>query len=100
MERRLLLHQLLEQLSNSAVYFQPPTNFQLQFPCVVYKRDYMDNDYADNLPYRRMKRYLVTVIDLDPDSEIPDKIAALPYCRFSRHFTKDNLNHDVYNLYF
>jgi hypothetical protein len=56
--------------------------------------------HADDIPYRSRMCYGVTVIDPNPDSEIPAKIAALPLCRFARHFTADNLNHDVYNLYF
>jgi hypothetical protein len=40
------------------------------------------------------------IIDQDPDSAIPPKVAALPMCLFNRFYTADNLNHDVYNLYF
>jgi hypothetical protein len=47
-----------------------------------------------------MKRYQVTIIDRDPDSGIPEVVAGLPTSTFSRHFTVDNLNHDVYTLYF
>jgi len=46
------------------------------------------------------KRYKVTVIDPDPDSLIPDKVASLPSAVFNRFFAANNLNHDVYNLYF
>jgi hypothetical protein len=72
----------------------------MQYPCIVYKRDSADSEFAGNLPYRYTKRYQVTVIDQDPDSDIPDQIAKLPLCRFDRHFTADNLNHDVFNMYF
>ena len=44
--------------------------------------------------------YQVTVIYRNPDSEIPSKIALLPMCSHERHYTKENLNHDVFNLYF
>jgi len=40
------------------------------------------------------------VIDKDPDSEIPGMVAKLPLCKFVRHYTTDNLNHDVYRLYY
>lgn len=92
---------LLETLLGSSnVYFQPPASFKMIYPCIVYQRDNEDNKYANNLPYSQNKRYAVTVIDRNPDSEIPDKVAALPLSSFTRHFTADNLNHDVYNLYF
>lgn len=95
------LQTLLESVSGvSEVYFQPPAGMQMVYPCFVYERDDVRTIYADNNPYRRKKRYQVTVIDRNPDSAIPDKIAGLPYCEFSTHFKKDNLNHDVYSLFF
>lgn len=100
-QRRLLLQETLEMLLGSTnVYFQPPENVVMEYPCIVYKRDYATTEFADNNPYRFMKRYMVTVIDRDPDSEIPDKVAALQMCTHSRFYTADDLNHDVFNLYF
>lgn len=100
MDRRLQLQQTLESILGSGnVYFQPPPNIQMQYPCIVYKRDRVDIDYAGNKPYLNRKRYTVTVMDTDPDSDIPDKVASLQTASFNRHFTADNLNHDVYTLY-
>ncbi len=99
--KRLQLQALLEALLGSRnVYFQPPTNLQMQFPCLVYKRDFAETEFADNKPYRYTKRYQVMVIDRNPDSEIPDKLAALPMCSFDRFYTADNLNHDAFNIFF
>lgn len=102
MAPRLELQTLLEGLVPEGwkVYFQPPNGAQMQYPCIVYKRGFAETLFADNTPYRNTKRYQVTVIDRDPDSEIPDKIAQLPLCRFDRFYTAEGLNHDVYNLYF
>jgi len=103
MGTRMELHTLLLSLlptNSKHVYFQPPPDLQMSYPCIVYNRDDIRTAYADNIPYKRKKRYQVTVIDPDPDSDIPDKVAELPLCSFDRHFTADNLNHDVYNLYF
>jgi len=72
----------------------------MQYPCIVYHRDYELFNHADDLAYLRRKRYLVTVIDPNPDSGIPDKIAELPLCVYDRFYTADNLNHDVYKLFF
>ena len=72
----------------------------MKYPCIVYKRVTGDTQFADNIPYIIKKKYQITVIDSNPDSLIPDKVAQLPYCVFDRHFTSGNLNHDVYNLYF
>jgi len=104
MAPRLELQALLEELLGSRnVYFQPPPEYQIQYPCIVYERDvylYGTSKYADNILYGNRTRYLVTVIDRDPDSAIPSKVAALPMCSFNRFFASDNLNNDVYHLFF
>lgn len=99
MAPRLELHELLESLSEH-VYFQPPTNVKVEYPCIVYKRDFAETKFADNVPYNHKLRYMVTVIDRDPDSDIPGKVAALPMSIYNRFFTADGLNHDVYNVFF
>lgn len=96
---RLELQELLKQITPN-VYFQPPNQLKLSYPCIIYNRDDVDVAYADNSPYRHTTRYLVTVIDRNPDSPIPDKVAELPLCAYNRFFTADDLNHDVYTLYF
>jgi len=82
------------------VYFQPPPTVMMKYPCIVYKRDYNNTEFADDKPYKHRKRYMVTVIDQNPDSDIPDKVKELPLCLFDRFYTADNLNHDVFKLFF
>lgn len=101
MAQRLELQTLLVNLLGSEnVYFQPPPSVNMQYPCIVYNRDDINTIYADNRPYKNKKRYQVTVIDPNPDSTIHEKVGALPLCAYDRFFTADNLNHDVYNLFF
>lgn len=101
MGQRLDLQGLLvEILGSDRVYFQPPTNAQIEYPCIIYKRNSIDPRWANGKPYNLEYSYSVTVIDRDPDSEIPGKIAALPKCNFDRFFTADNLNHNVFTLFF
>lgn len=99
MGTRLQLHSLLEGITPN-VYFQPPPGLSLEYPCIVYRRDTADTIHADNAPYSITKRYLVTVMDRNPDSAIPDGVAALPWCIHNRYYAKNQLNHDVYMLYF
>jgi hypothetical protein len=99
MGQRLQLHQLLESFTPN-VYFQPPTNVKLEYPCIVYKRDFADTKFADDVPYNHTKRYQITIIDQDPDSDIPDQVAAMPMSLFNRFYTAENLNHDVYSVFF
>lgn len=102
MGQRLELHAILVDLfdANPHVYFQPPANVQMEYPAIVYKRDNMDTKFANNRPFSLTTRYSVTVIDQDPDSVIPKKVALLPKCIYNRSFVADNLNHDVFILYF
>lgn len=101
MAQRLELQALLvDLLGLENVYFQPPANKQMAYPCIVYQRNYAVTEFADNAPYKNKKRYQVTIIDQDPDNETVDKLAALPLCTYDRFFTVDNLNHDVFNLFF
>ncbi|OFW79483.1 MAG: hypothetical protein A2201_03265 [Alicyclobacillus sp. RIFOXYA1_FULL_53_8] len=98
---RLDLQTLFETIIDSEnVYFQPPPGYMMAYPCIVYSRSNIRTKFADNDPYLLMKQYSVTVIDANPDSDIPDKIAALPQCVFDRHFTSEALNHDVFNILF
>lgn len=101
MRNRISLQSLLEELLGSRnVYFQPPQSVELHYPAIVYSRSNIQNTFADNSVYRQMKAYQIIVIDADPDSEIVDAVAALPLCSFSRHYTSDNLNHDVFTLFY
>lgn len=98
-EDRRLIHETLTNLAGRA-YYQEPPNTGMVYPCIIYKLDDIPTDYADNVPYRRIKRYVVTVIDEDPDSGIREAVADLPKSSFSRAFTADDLNHFVFNLVF
>jgi hypothetical protein len=101
MGQRLALHSLLKTiLGSNNVYFQAPPSKQMEYPAIVYR---IDNDkvvHANNKPYNRRIRYQVTVIDSNPDSLIPGKIAELPLCSFNRFYPADNLNHNVFNIFF
>lgn len=101
MGQRLELQALLEGVLGSRnVYFQPPSNVQMKYPCIVYAQDNAKTEFAANSPYRYTKRYQVTVISRDPDTLIPDDVAQLPLSNLNRIFTADNLHQYVFNLYF
>lgn len=106
MGQRLDLHDKLVAIIGSSnpkesrVYFQPPASKALAYPCIVYSRSGKDEKFANNKLYLGKQRYSITVIDINPDSLIPDKVSQLPLTGFDRHYTSDNLNHDVYFTYF
>lgn len=98
MVQRLDLHEVLLAVTENA-YFQPPETIQMQYPAIVYQRYGSHSEYADNSLYRGTKQYQVTVIDRNPDSELPDQVERLPLCSFERWFAADNLNHWVFTLF-
>jgi hypothetical protein len=101
MPSRLELQTLLEEILGSRnVYFQPPESVKMKYPAIVYGLEDIKNTFANDRVYLSKRKYLITVIDEDPDSEIVEKISQLPTCRFNRHFESDNLNHDVFILEF
>lgn len=101
MADRLGLQTMLEELLGSRnVYYQPPESIRMSYPAIVYSRSEIRNTHANNSVYSQAHAYTLTVIDYDPDSEIVEKISKLPKCSFSRHFTSDNLNHDVFTIYY
>lgn len=101
MATRVDLQNVLEELLGSRnVYYQPPESLKMNYPAIVYARKTIDNSYANNSVYKQNYAYEITVIDKNPDSEIVNKVSRLPTCRFDRHFKSDNLNHDVFTLYY
>ena len=103
---RLDLHEIFIEILGtkgqkiSRVYFQPPSTMTMEYPCIIYKRSNRKEFFSNDRMYLNMKQYSVTVVDKNPDSEIPDKVLDLPYCSHSTTFAVDGLNHDVYTLYY
>jgi len=101
MGSRLELQTELETILGSRnVYFQPPETIKMAYPCIIYSRNSGDTQFANNKPYTFNIQYRILVVDKNPDSDIPDRIAQLPTCTFDRHYVINNLNHDVFNIYY
>ena len=97
---RLELHDILcEAIGSRNVYYQPPSNFRMKYPCIVYSPQAATLWHADNNPYTIHDRYRVVVIDQDPDSILPKKIAELPGARAAQPYTSDNLHHWPFELW-
>ena len=76
MNNRVKLQTELEQiLGCRRVYFQPPKNLQMEYPCIMYKRIKFHNKYADSLIYNQQDRYEIIVIDKNPESPITRKVS-------------------------
>ena len=101
-EKRLELHELLVDILGSRnVYYQPPESIKMRYPAIVYSRDDIQNTFANNGVYMQQRAYEITVIDANPDSDIVQQISKrLPSVRYQRHFTSDDLNHDIFQIFY
>lgn len=72
----------------------------MNYPAIVYSRSNIENIHADDDVYLQAHHYQITVIDADPDSVIVEKMSKFKGVRFRNHFTSDNLNHDVFEIYY
>lgn len=98
---RTELHEILVGILGSRnVYFQPPASVSMKYPAIVYSWDGNNHTRADNLRYVPRRRYQVTVIDRDPDSEFPDMVEALPYCRMTTTIISENLHQFIFSISF
>lgn len=102
MRSRLELDDILRHIPGvKKVYFQPPSNVKMQYPCIAYKRDGSFDEEADDLKYIHKPRYSLTVIDPNPDSKIADYILThFSLCRAERNFVSNNLHHSIIILYY
>lgn len=103
MRSRLDFHkELVKVLGSNQVYFQPPENVRIKYPCIIYERDNVDVNPADDIKYLKNVRYEVMYISKDPDTN--DKIAEIldsfRFAVYVRHFVSDNINHEVFTIYY
>jgi hypothetical protein len=99
---RLKLHEeLCTLLGSRNVYYQPPTQIKMEYPCIRYSLSGIDQKHANNGNYKNTTRYEITLIDYDPDTAFLQKILEhFPMCSFDRPYAANNLNHFVFTLYY
>lgn len=100
MENRLLLHEeLLEFLAN--VYFQPPSDLVMKYPCIVYTKAGKDITRANNHIYNSIQEYQLTIMDYNPDNDLTDRILNhFEYSTPGSTFVVNRLNHSTIKLYY
>lgn len=95
----LLTNELLQFLPN--VYFQPPSNITMNYPCIVFNKNGKNRQYGNDGVYLSKQGYQIMVIEIDPDTDVADRIEKhFQYCTISQYYTVDNLNHTTLNLYY
>lgn len=100
MGSRLELHSELLGFSQN-VYFQPPANIQLQYPCIIYEKTGKHREHANDETYLSTQEYSLILIEHDPDSLVADNIEKhFQFARIEQYYRVDNLNHTKLNLYY
>jgi len=101
MSKRLELHNKLVTLfGNNHVYYQPPENLKMEYPCIRYSKSDITSRHADNINYVNKTSYEIVIIDKHPDNVVIEKILEIPLSSYDRHYISDNLNHDVIRIYY
>ena len=100
MATRLELQAELEKFA-SHVYFQPPSDLRMMFPCIVYSKKSNKVTRANNHSYNSRQEYQLTIIERDPDSDLADKVVShFQYSSIGTYFVVDSLHQTTINLYF
>lgn len=83
------------------VYFQPPRDTRMEYPCIKYELSKIRLRHANNKVYNHKKRYTVTYITKDPDDPIIEAMFYIfPQISWDTQYKSNNLYHNVYELYF
>lgn len=73
----------------------------MKYPCVIYSRKKPLKIHADDIAYVKKDCYEVMVIDRVVDSpHTATLLDDFQYAQFDRHYTAENLHHDVMTIYF
>lgn len=100
-ERRVEVQRLLESATPN-VYFQPPANVSMNYPCVVYHKAPPKDIHANDQRYGSRQKYTITVMDRSPDTQIAEQIVKIFKRNVSivNYATVSGLNHIYLELYY
>lgn len=83
------------------VYYEPPDNVRMEYPCVRINRKSMNQRYANNKVYMFTPAYDIYYITKESDDPMTEKfMREFEMIRHNRTYHKDNLRYEVYTLYF
>lgn len=100
MASRVDFHNMLcSILGSNHVYFDPPENLRIEYPCIIYSVDSIDTRFADDFPYRHYTGYLVKYIDRCAESPIPKKLRELQMSLPQRPYPQNNLHYFPFKIY-
>lgn len=101
MASRLDLHnELVAMLGSNNVYYQPPESVKMNYTAIRYSKSKIHKRTANDGAYLLRNCYEVIVISRRPDDPVIDKLIRMPLCTYDRGYAADNLNHDVFTIYY
>ena len=102
MGTRLELHdEFCAILGSSNVYFQPPASVLMKYDAIRYSLSDKNIKRANDSVYSMTNQYDGVYITTNPESTIPDEMLNhFQMYRPGRPYTKDNLHHYPFTLYY
>lgn len=81
------------------VYYQPPANYKINYPAIIFNKTGGGYDFADDEVYSKQMEYDVKVIYKNPNEDFEESMSNIQFCSPTRSFVSNGLYHDVYKLY-
>ena len=99
MDSRSELQKVLEGVDDRlTVYYQPPSNITLQYPCIVYQLSRVRRVMGNNKVYHLRRSYTLLLITKGLNDDLIDKLLQLPYVRHDRSYRANNLQHESFTI--
>lgn len=100
MRSRLELHNQLKAITDH-VYFQPPDNYELDYPCIVYAISDKTDIFANDSLFSSYVSYNVTYITEDPEAVelILTEFQDIRYSKFDSLSVTEGLYHLYYTIH-
>lgn len=98
MNRLNFQNELLKICKN--VYFQPPSNNVIKYPCIIYSLKQMHSLKAADSNHVVMAGYDVVALDKNPDSDIIKKLMNFKYTNFNKQFVSNGVYNTNFTIYY
>lgn len=99
-DRMELQKKLCSILGTNNVYFEPPENIKIDYPCFIYELEIPLNVTANNQSYILFTHYNIVYIDSNPDNDMIKKlIQNFKNISAGNPYTVNNLHHYPFDLY-
>lgn len=86
-------YSVLKEIVGDNIYFNPPSNLKIQYPCCVCSINDILNKNADDEVYNQNVRYDCTLITKNVNDPLLKELSKINTFRYSRHYVVDGLHH-------